>query len=40
MNRREKWLDSYWHYRNHVGLNPIHSFYRATFYEIKKREPR
>lgn len=34
-----KWQDSYHHYRTHVGLSPLGAFYRASFYEIMKREP-
>jgi hypothetical protein len=37
--RREKWLDSYYHYRDIVKLNPVHAFYRACYFELLKREP-
>ena len=39
MNRIEKWFDSYYHYRTKVGLNQIHAFFRAFYYEIKHKEP-
>lgn len=34
MNWYEKLIDSYDHYRRHVGLNPVHAAYRAIRYEI------
>ena len=33
------WVDSYRHYRNRVGLERIKAFFRATYYEIKHKEP-
>jgi len=36
----DKWLDSYRHYRTHVGVGRVGAFYRASFYEVMHREPR
>ena len=39
MNWRERLRDSVDHYHYRVGLNILHAWYRALYYEIKKREP-
>jgi len=34
------WRDSYGHYRSKVGCARLYAVYRASFYELVKREPR
>lgn len=36
--KRELLIDSYDHYRIHVGCSPIHSLWRALAYEVTGRE--
>lgn len=35
----DKFIESYYHYRDRVGLGKIHSLYRAAYYEIRHKEP-
>jgi len=39
MNRRQKFLDSYYHYREDVGLGFWNALYRAFYYELRGKEP-
>lgn len=35
----QRWLDSYRHYRRHVGLAVLGAVYRACYYELRHKEP-
>lgn len=39
MTRLDKLLDSYDHYRRHVGCGRFYALYRALYYEIRGKEP-
>lgn len=39
MDKVDRFLDSYVHYRTKTGYGPGHAVYRALFYVIKKRDP-
>lgn len=34
------WLDSFYHYRVHVGCGVFYAMYRATYYELRRKEPK
>lgn len=40
LNKINKWMDSYQHYRYTCGMNKYMAFYRAGYYEIKLKEPK